>query len=305
MFAGTALSVCLLVYAGLSLFIISGPYLYVVVCVLYAYNLTVSYNQLVTNFYYGLVIVPPTNKVCEGYVFTRVCLSMEGGGVVSQHALQVASQHALQVSRPTPKGELQGSGPGSPGPHPGGVEGLGGLEVYTWRGAPGPHLGGCIPSHTEADLPPPDGYCCGWYTSYWNAFLFLLKFIGRSVYNLIFTGRNEVVAKVIFLHLSVILLRGGRGRVCLSACWDTATIPPGSDTTPPGPGRPPPGPDRHPPDEADTPLDQTPPWDQADPPDQADTPPAQADTPTGSRLQHTVYERPVRILLECILVNFI
>ena len=40
MFAGTALSVRLLVYAGLSLFIISGPYLYVVVCVLYAYNLT-------------------------------------------------------------------------------------------------------------------------------------------------------------------------------------------------------------------------------------------------------------------------
>ena len=29
-----------LVYAGLSLFIISGPYLYMVVCVLYAYNLT-------------------------------------------------------------------------------------------------------------------------------------------------------------------------------------------------------------------------------------------------------------------------
>ena len=40
MFAGTALSVRLFVYAGLSLFIIYGPYLYVVVCVLYAYKLT-------------------------------------------------------------------------------------------------------------------------------------------------------------------------------------------------------------------------------------------------------------------------
>ena len=40
MFAGTTLSIHLLVYAGLSLFIISGPYLYMVVCVLYAYNLT-------------------------------------------------------------------------------------------------------------------------------------------------------------------------------------------------------------------------------------------------------------------------
>ena len=39
MFMGTALSVRLLVYAGLSLFIISGPYLYMVVCVPYAYNL--------------------------------------------------------------------------------------------------------------------------------------------------------------------------------------------------------------------------------------------------------------------------
>ena len=41
MFAGTALSVRLFVYAGLSLFIIYGPYLYVVVCVFFAYNLTV------------------------------------------------------------------------------------------------------------------------------------------------------------------------------------------------------------------------------------------------------------------------
>ena len=41
MFAGTALSVRLFVCAGLSLFIIYGPYLYVVVCVFYAYNLTI------------------------------------------------------------------------------------------------------------------------------------------------------------------------------------------------------------------------------------------------------------------------
>ena len=42
MFVGTALSVRLLVYAGLSLFIIGGPYVYMVVCVVYAYNLTIS-----------------------------------------------------------------------------------------------------------------------------------------------------------------------------------------------------------------------------------------------------------------------
>ena len=44
MFAGTALSVCLLVYAGLSLFIVSGLYVYMVVCVVYTYNLTVVPN---------------------------------------------------------------------------------------------------------------------------------------------------------------------------------------------------------------------------------------------------------------------
>ena len=40
MFAGTALYIRLLVYAGLSLFIINGLYVFMVVCVVYAYNLT-------------------------------------------------------------------------------------------------------------------------------------------------------------------------------------------------------------------------------------------------------------------------
>ena len=42
MFVGMALSVHLFVCAGLSLFIIYRPYLYVVVCVLYMYNLTLE-----------------------------------------------------------------------------------------------------------------------------------------------------------------------------------------------------------------------------------------------------------------------
>ena len=37
-----AMSVHLLVYAGLSLFIIGGSYVYMVVCILYAYNLTIE-----------------------------------------------------------------------------------------------------------------------------------------------------------------------------------------------------------------------------------------------------------------------
>ena len=49
---------------------------------------------------------------------------------------------------------------------------------------------------------------------------------------------------------------------------------------------------RHPPDQ--TPREQTPP---------RSRPPPGADTPPISRLQHTVNEQPVRILLECILVK--
>ena len=105
------------------------------------------------------------------------------------------------------------------------------------------------------------------------------------VETVVITGRNEVVAMVIFLHLSFILFTGG---VCLSACWDTTTPPrrpPGADTpqsrhtphgTPLGP---------------DTPRNR----------DQ--TPPGTGTTPSpGSRLQHTIYKRPVRILFECILL---
>ena len=40
MLVGTVLYIHLLVYVGLSLFIISGLYVYMVVCIVYAYNLT-------------------------------------------------------------------------------------------------------------------------------------------------------------------------------------------------------------------------------------------------------------------------
>ena len=81
------------------------------------------------------------------------------------------------------------------------------------------------------------------------------------------TGRNEVVAKVIFLHLSLILFTGG---------YLTS---------------------RHPPE-------QTPPDTRHLPPDQTRTPRAKYTPPGSSRLRNMVNERPVRILLECILVTF-
>ena len=90
------------------------------------------------------------------------------------------------------------------------------------------------------------------------------------------TGRNEVVAKVIFLHLFVILSTGGLPQCMLGY------HPPRSRHTHPSPGsRPPweqtPSRSRHPPEQ--TPLEQTPlpPWSRHHPPEQ--TPPPGGDTP--------------------------
>ena len=124
-----------------------------------------------------------------------------------------------------------------------------------------------------------------------------------------------------FLQVSVC----PQGGVCLSACWDTRpprtrqTTNPPDQADPPGPCRHPPpwtrqtspGPGRQPLDHAHTPRTsrQTPQPGRAPrpgrPPRTRQTPPlGPAGRPLlGSRVQHTVYERPVRILLECILVT--
>ena len=86
----------------------------------------------------------------QGYIFTGVCHSVNGGGV------------------PAPGGACSGC-----------LLPVGGL---VWGGAPGPHprqkLMGIRSRPTpkgeiEGDqTPSPDDYCCGRYASYWNAFLF-------------------------------------------------------------------------------------------------------------------------------------
>ena len=121
------------------------------------------------------------------------------------------------------------------------------------------------------------------------------------------------MAKVIFFHLFVILFtRGGSASVHSGICPLEQATP--QDQTPLGPDPPgpdPPGPEppqaRHPPQTtprpdppgADIPPDQTP---QSRPPETGSHR-DQTPHPKGNRLQHTVYERPVRILLECILVR--
>ena len=109
----------------------------------------------------------------------------------------------------------------------------------------------------------------------------------KSMVISLFTGRNEVVAKVIVLHLFVILFTGGGGVVSQHAQTPLEQTPPRGDTpreqTHPHWSRHPPRadpPSRHPPR-------SRPPGSRHRP--GADTPPP-------------VNERPVHILLECILV---
>ena len=121
--------------------------------------------------------------------------------------------------------------------------------------------------------------------------------MNKSLPSSIFTGRNEVVAGVIFLHLFVILFTGG-----VSASLHAGILPrtrpppkqtPLEQTTPRG---------RHP--RADTPCSRHSPTRADTPPPEQTSPLEQTPPPVESRLWHTVNERPVRILLECILVLF-
>ena len=99
-----------------------------------------------------MALLQPATKLGEGNIFRSVCQEFCSQGVFS----------------PTLRGEDEGSGEG-------------GLQVHTYGGgwgsgpggSPGPDPGGSIPECTEADSPPPpaDGYCCGRYPPYWDAFL--------------------------------------------------------------------------------------------------------------------------------------
>ena len=122
--------------------------------------------------------LPPANEVWGKVIFSVTCVknSVErGGGIPACLAGDIPAclageipaclaslQGVLQthaggrgVSRPTPgEGKF-------PGPYLGGVS------------RPTPREGGwCIPACTEANPSLTDGYCCGRYASYWNAFLY-------------------------------------------------------------------------------------------------------------------------------------
>ena len=107
------------------------------------------------------------------------------------------------------------------------------------------------------------------FTSNWNSFI--VSLIKSTIHIHAYYLPQRSWAKVMFLQASVILsTRGG-----LPQCMLGYHSP--QEQTPPPLG-------------ADTPWDQTHPGTRLSP-------------PPGSRRQHMVNERPVRILLECILVS--
>ena len=78
-------------------------------------------------------------------------------------------------SRPTPRGEIGGLARGVSRPTPRGVSRPTPRGVQA-QGVPGPGLGGVSKQALRQTPPlPADGYCCGRYASYWNAFLLIFK----------------------------------------------------------------------------------------------------------------------------------
>ena len=98
-----------------------------------------------------LVLLPPATKLGQGNVFTGVCDSVNGG---------------LGVPPPGGGGLLWGVFCSGGCLFPGGCL----LWGVSAGGVSAPR-GGCLLPGGLVETPW-DGYCCGWYASYWNAFLF-------------------------------------------------------------------------------------------------------------------------------------
>ena len=103
-------------------------------------------------------------RSCEGYVFTGVCLST--GGCLPQCML---GYHPPRSRHPPPGADTPRSR------HPPGADIPPGADSPRSRHPPGADNSPGADTPLEQTPPPPgrDGYCCGRYASYWNAFFFL------------------------------------------------------------------------------------------------------------------------------------
>ena len=131
-----------------------------------------------------LLLLPPANVVCEGYVFTGVCLSTGGKGDPPGRETPHPPGKETPLARKPP---WQGDPPDKETP-------LAGRLPTPWQGDPPgketplarrPPWQGDPPArrHPPGKETPPS--MCGRYASYWNAFLFLipLKAVCKTEWN--------------------------------------------------------------------------------------------------------------------------
>ena len=109
------------------------------------------------------IITARKRSLGQGNIFTSVCqefCSRGGclllGGCLVRGGLVLGGAVWFRGEVPAPRGCL-----------------VGGVLV---RGAQTPHSRGKLRGIRPSPPPPPDGYCCGRYASYWNAFLFSLVY---------------------------------------------------------------------------------------------------------------------------------
>ena len=108
-------------------------------------------------------------RSCEGYVFTPVCHSVHRGVCLS------ACWHSTTPLEQTPPLEQTLARPGTPlGADTPRSRPLGTRHPPGPGTCPGADTPGSRP-RSEPGTPPADGYSCGRYASYWNAFLFVIK----------------------------------------------------------------------------------------------------------------------------------
>ena len=126
------------------------------------------------------LILPFANEVCEGSVFTRVCLSTGGGGVSTWAGTPQAGtppgRYTTQVGTPPWAGT-----PGQVHPHWAGTPKVGTPSGRYTPCPPPPLWAGTPPRrYTPRQVHTPGSSVCweirstsGRYASYWNAFLFV------------------------------------------------------------------------------------------------------------------------------------
>ena len=112
------------------------------------------------------IFLPPANEVWGKVIFLNLFVILFIGGVLGPGGTCLGGVPALGGVCSSGGGGVWSRGLEGGVPAPGGVSGPGGIP------APGGGGGCLLPGEGGAWWRPPrDGYCCGRYASYWNAFL--------------------------------------------------------------------------------------------------------------------------------------